>query len=348
LAFAFFIAYPDYEASVMPEESSSVRVTADPVLSAVELPLRRTFYPLGYPLVLETNSHDVLQAAEESWGAFERMFDTDPVHVCLGVAEGDSESPAPAPVIRAREHLMSIVADPENFMLCDFDRGFAFGWVTPGTAADRPLLRYQFLAAGGTTLAQQRAFAPLHGALVVRNQTGVLLCGDSRAGKSTLAYACARAGWSYVSDDGTFLVRDRDDRYAIGDPHGIRFRTDAPRLFPELSGHLPRVRPNGKLAIEVCTRDLGISTAPGCIVHHVVFLDREHHLEHLGPASVHHCPADRALEYWAQYTILGSGDIRAAQRRCHERLLRGGLWRMQYSCLDDAITRLGLLVDQGG
>ena len=61
---------------------------------------------------------------------------------------------------------MSIVADPENFMLCDFDRGFAFGWVTQNTAADHPLLRYHFLIAGGATLVEQRAFAPLHGALV--------------------------------------------------------------------------------------------------------------------------------------------------------------------------------------
>jgi hypothetical protein len=320
-------------------------LTADPVLSAAELPLRRTFYPLGYPLVIETNSREVLQAAEESWGAFERMFNADPVRVCLGVAEGDSKSPARAPVIRAREHLMSIVADPENFMLCDFDRGFAFGWVTPSTAADRPLVRYQFLAAGGTTLAQQRAFAPLHGALVTRNETGVLLCGDSCAGKSTLAYACARAGWSYVSDDGTFLVRDRDDRYAIGDRHYIRFRPDAPGLFPELSDHLPTVRPNGKLAIEVRTRDLGISTAPGCVVDHIVFLDRR--IEHRGPASVHHYPGDRALEYWAQYTILGSGDVRGAQRRCHERLLRAHVWKMQSWDLDDAVARLQRLVDHG-
>ena len=68
--------------------------------------------------------------------------------------------------IGAREHLMSIIAGPENFMTCDFDHGFAFGWVTQNTATDRPWLRHHFLAAGGATLVQQRAFTPLHGALV--------------------------------------------------------------------------------------------------------------------------------------------------------------------------------------
>jgi hypothetical protein len=327
----------------MTEDLSPIQVTPDPVFSAFELPLRQTFYPLGYPLVLETNSHDVIHAAEEGWGAFEQMFQQEPVRVCLGVADSDSESPAPESVIRSREHLMSIVADPENFMLCDFDRGFAFGWVTRSTAADHPLLRYQFLTGGGSTLAHQRAFAPLHGALVVRNGVGMMLCGDSLAGKSTLAYACARAGWTYVSDDAAFLVRDRDDCYAIGDSHSIRFRTDAPDLFRDLADHLPTVRPNGKIAIEVRTRDLRISTAPGCVVGHVVFLDRGQQ----GPLSVYRYADDRALESWAQYAILGSSGVRAAQRRCHQRLLRAHLWEMRYSDLDDAVSRLERLVDHG-
>jgi hypothetical protein len=331
----------------MPEDLSSIQVTADPVLSAFELPLRRTFYPLGYPLILESNSHDVISAAEEGWGAFQCMFNTQPVRVCLGVAESDSDSPLPASVIRARENLMSIVADPENFILCDFDQGFAFGWVTRSTAADHPLLRYRFLTSGGATLAQQRALAPLHGALVVRNGRGVIFCGDSFAGKSSLAYACARAGWTYVSDDGTFLVRNRDDRFAIGDPYSIRFRTDAPALFPELNDHLPTVRPNGKIAIEVLTCDLPIVTSQSCIVDHVVFLDREHHADYSGPAVVHRCSKDRAREDWTAHAVLGSEDMRADQRRSYERLLRAGLWQMQYSRLDDAVARLERLVDEG-
>ena len=93
----------------------------------LELPLRKTFFPLGYPLDLETNSPDVLLAAEESWGAQERMFNCDAVRICLGVSESDSETRAPLGAIRAREHLMSIVADAENFLLCDFERALRLG-----------------------------------------------------------------------------------------------------------------------------------------------------------------------------------------------------------------------------
>ena len=73
-------------------------------------------------------------------------------------------------------------------------------------------------------MAHQKAMAPVHAALVVKDGVGIMLCGDSMAGKSTLAYACARAGWSYVTDDGTFLVRGELDRYAIGDFTNLRLR----------------------------------------------------------------------------------------------------------------------------
>jgi len=327
----------------MPEVLNSPEITADPVFSAFELPLHRTLFPLGYPLALETNSSDVILAAEEAWGTQVQMLNCDPVRICLGVSEGDSEVLAPMAVIRAREHLMSIVSNAENFMHCDFDRGFAFGWVTQRTAADHALMRYNFLTPGGIALVQQRAFAPLHGALVMRHGTGVMLCGDSCAGKSTLAYACARAGWTYVSDDGAFLVRGREDRYAVGDPYCIRFRTDAPELFTELAGHPPTIRPNGKPAIELRTCDLDITTARGCVVDHVVFLEREHG----SPASMGRYPQDDARAYWSQYTVLGSAKLLTAQRRCHELLLRASLWKMRYAHLDDAVSRLGRLVDQG-
>jgi hypothetical protein len=106
------------------------KVIHDPVLSAFELPLRQTFYPYGFPLELETNSAEVIAAAAEGWGAFHQMFDQAPVRFCLGVTEGSGDALPPESVVRSREHMMSIVSDPENFVICDFNRGFAFGWVT--------------------------------------------------------------------------------------------------------------------------------------------------------------------------------------------------------------------------
>lgn len=327
----------------MPQVSYIEKAIHDPVLAGFELPLRRTFFLFGYPVVIETNSADVIAASEEGWGQFEKVIDGAPVRFCLGVREGSGEAMPAESVIRAREHVAAIVADAENFALLDFERAYGFGWVTQTTAADHPLLRYRFLLAGLGMLVEQRAFAPLHGALVVRNGIGVMLAGDSFAGKSTLAYACARAGWTYVSDDGAFLVRAREDRQAVGDPYTIRFRPDAPQLFPELANRWPTVRPNGKIAIEVLTRELGLKTAASCQVEHVVYLNREHP----GPAHVQRVAKEGIFEAWAQYSSYGTEEVRAAQRRSHRRMLDAQLWEMKYTELDDAVARLERLVDTG-
>src|SRR5258707_13465855 len=107
----------------MPQLSYMEKVIPDPVLSAFELPLRRTFYPYGFPLVLETNSAEVIAAASEGWGAFEQAFDEAPGRLCLGVLEGSGGALALESVVRSREPMLSTVADSENFVACDFNRG---------------------------------------------------------------------------------------------------------------------------------------------------------------------------------------------------------------------------------
>jgi hypothetical protein len=337
------MAYPDNEASRMSQLSYMEKVSLDPVLSAFELPLHRALYPFGFPLELETNSAEVIAAAVEGWGAFDRAFDVAPVRLCLGVRESAGDAIPIETVIRSREHLMSIVASPDDQILCDFNAGFAFGWVTQSTAADHPALRYHFLIAAAGTLVEQRAFAALHGALVMLNGKGVMLAGDSFAGKSTLAYACARAGWTYVSDDGVFLVRDREDRYAVGDPHSIRFRPDAPELFPELADRMTTIRPNGKIAIEVRTCELALQTAPGCRVDHIVYLNRDQ----TSQIQLRRRSQEQVREDLMQHNVFGTSEVREARRVCHERLLGAQLWQMQYSDLDDAVARLERLVGQG-
>ena len=305
------------------------------MLSGFDLDLRRTFYPLGFPFELETNSPDVIAAATEGWGGFAPAFNEAPVRLCLAVTGSETPLLTPRSVFASREHLMSMYGDAENFMMFDFRRGFAFGCITRGTAADYPLLRYRFLA-GALMLVEQRSLAPLHGALIVKNGVAVMLCGDSFAGKSTLAYACCRSGWAYVTDDGVSLVRARSDRFAIGDYTSLRLRDDARRFFPELSDHLPVVRPNGKVAVEILTSSLPITTLPGHSVDYVVFLDRRES----GPASIRRFAREKAVAHWKRHTCFGASEVRDAQRQCQERLLELGLWEMRYSFLDDAVECL--------
>jgi hypothetical protein len=319
------------------------QVLLDPVLSARPLPLRARFYPLGFPLDLETNSADVMQAASAGWGSFAPAFDEMPMHISLGVAPGESREIPPQSKFFSREHLMSITADTENFVVLDFKQRYAFGWVTPAVAANHPVLRYRFLSTAMLTMVGQLALAPLHCALVARNGCGVALFGDSFAGKSTLAYACARVGWTFLSDDGTHLVRKSSDRYAIGDPYAMHFREDAKFLFPELADRLVAARPNGKIGIEVLTHELPIKIAPGCSIEHIVFLNRNES----GAARLQRFSTDDAMTWCDHYVAYGTAEVRAAQLGCYQRLLGASIWELRYTDLDDAIARLEQLVDSG-
>lgn len=315
----------------------------DSHLANFELRRQARFYPLGFPLELETNSEEVIQAAAEGWGRFAERYDEAPVRLRLGVSELE-EMPLPSePRIDTPEHLITFFWDQSNFAVCDMPSGFSFGWVTRKVARDHAFLRYHFLHALAMGMLVHRSLAPVHGAFVARNGRGVLLCGDSFAGKTTLAYACARAGWTYLTDDGTYLIRARQDRYAATNPYQIHFRADAPALFPELRGRANAVRPNGKIGIEVFTSDLPVAVAGGGSIDHVVFLNRGHiDNAHLTPYS-----KDDAMAWCEQRISYGEARVRAEQRQTLRKLLGAGVWEMRYRDLAGAVDCLEELVEGG-
>ena len=105
------------------------------------------------------------------------------------------------------------------------------------------------------------------------------------------------------------------------------------------------MRPNGKFGIEVLTSQLpDISIARGCVIDHIVFLDRKQragaHLERYG--------TECALRWFEQFARYGSGAVLASQRAVYRRLLTAGIWKLSYQDLDPAIAELQRLVDGAG
>lgn len=313
----------------------------DPLLSECELPFEATFFPLGFPVEVAANSREVIESARRSWQFFEQAYPAPAIRLEFGVEDAVGSVLPSQPTFRSRGHLMSIIADAQNFANCDFDRGFAYGWVTQRVAAESGFFRYNFLEPAALTLLGQRYLAPVHAALVVKDGCGVMLCGDSFAGKSTLAYACTRAGWTFVTDDAVYLVREDPRCFGIGNPYSIRFRESARTLFEELRDRRPVTRPNGKVGFEICTQELAIRTTPGAQIHHIVFLDR-HGLQ---PAHLFPYPKARALHSWKQFVNHGEEQTRAEQIKSYERLLGARMWALTYSSLEAAVLRLNQLAE---
>jgi len=181
----------------------------------------------------------------------------------------------------------------------------------------------------------------VHAGCVALDGRGVMLCGDSGAGKSTLSYACARAGWEYVSDDGSYLL-DCERRIVAGNSHQIRLRPSAAELFPEIQGLAPTPRAAGKPSIEFSTIPMEhVKRKASVQVDYIVFLNRNSG----SPPMLMPYRKDVARLYMNQ-TIFGTEEAALSHARCIEQMLAADVYELRYTDLDWAIERLRRLVTE--
>ncbi len=308
----------------------------------VELPLHGTYYPLGFSLEIATNSEQVLSAAEESWGHFHKMWAEPPLQLRVAVSDIASSACTQPPTVRERWNLLVRVANAANFSLSNIELGLSSAWVTPSMVADRGYFRYEFLEGMCWDLLDPRHLTSVHAACVRKENQGVLLSGDSGAGKSSLSYACARKGWMLLSDDSTCLIRKSSPLVVVGNPFQIRFRDSAVALFPELRDRKIARRLYGKLSIEVPTAELSeIKTIYNSSVDHIVFLRRGQS----GPARLVPFPKEIALPWFEKVIWHTEEAVREYQRAALRKLLDREILELRYDDLDSAVAALDELVE---
>ena len=324
-------------------ESSDELETAkifDPYLCYVGMPLKGVFYPLGFPLELVTNSEKVLEAAEESWGEFSQQFEIAPIQLRIGVLEDGSIECPTGPVFRAHLNILVGIADVSNFCITDVVQGSSFAWLTAAATSHRNYLRYHYLEAVALAHIANRYSAPIHAACVELDGHGVLLCGESEAGKSSLSFACARAGWTYISDDASFLLNGRSDRRVVGNCHMVRLRPSARELFSEVEGKPLTPRVTGKPSIELRTATMpDIARAESSDVSSIVFLNRKDpDVQELVPF------ARESAQKFIDQRLFGLEELRKRQDASVARLLSAGIYELRYRDLEWAVDRLARLV----
>lgn len=313
----------------------------DPVCARVELKHRGTFHPLGFPLELSTNSEEVLSAAAESWNGFGALFKGWPMQVRVFVHDGGGTDCPPAPTCRLQRHLLANVADADTYSISDFAQAFSYVYVPKSVLSYRRYLRYFFLDAAAMCHIAYRYTTPIHAACVELDGRGVLLCGDSGAGKSTLAYACAQAGWTYVSDDASYLLTDRSDCVVTGNYLQFRFRPETAELFRELKGLPVTDRAGmGKPSVELKTAALPhVTCAATSRIAYIVFLTRR---------SAKHQELDvfpkEVARRFIQQNLYSLPEVRAAQEAKIGTLLRLKTLDLRYRELSYAVSRLTRLV----
>ncbi len=310
------------------------------LLADMDLPLRRTFYPLGFAVEILTNDADVLDAAAESFGHRRLCRGNTMLQLRVGISEGGGPACPPEPVRREYGHLYSLVADAENQALLDLKTCATFLWLNRSALRNRFYFRYNFLEKVVYLLLGASVVTDLHAACVGKHEKGILLFGDSGAGKSTLAYACAREGWTYTSDDTCYLINDLKAPRVIGHAHRIRFRPAAKELFPELKHRGITPRMEGKPSIEVPVSELpGLRTAAEASVYAIVYLNRAP----ATTATLVRLPAGTAT-LRSRQELFSAGEIRLKHEEILAVLFPVPTYELQYSDLPSALQQLDLLV----
>jgi hypothetical protein len=304
--------------------------------------LAQRFFPFGFPVDVQTNSTTVLELLDSMWRPFTARFNKEPILCEIVVAPSSDLACPPEPRYHIQLPLLTTICDGDNFSIADLETGGIRTHMTEA-ALHFPLFVSHFLLPTAYSCICTLHATPVHAACVSWKKSGVLLAGDSGAGKSTLAYACAKSGWTFTSDDASFVMNDAMDRRVIGNNHQVRLRPESASNFPEISQLKMTPRAAGKPSVEIPTSTLPrIETASTANVEYIVYLNRNH----TGPAILAPSSRELALESMIK-SLYGVPRTLAMQYAALDRLLTAPIYEMRYNTLSDGIALLRKLVEEG-
>jgi hypothetical protein len=209
---------------------------------------------MGVPVTFETNAAELLEAVEQAFGSWRGLHGPEgliaPVgaHIGLVLTDGPPREAAPRFRSHAPDAERLVVAADGSFGIADVARRESVGYV------ERSLLPHRLEVMDGLieplTLFQVGGLdrQPLHASAVVKDGVAILLEGPSGTGKSTLAYAAGRLGFTPLADDAVY-VQTRPRLRVWGRRFGLSLRAEARAHFPELKEQAPVTVAPGKTRV---------------------------------------------------------------------------------------------------
>lgn len=279
-------ARPEHRAEPLPEFPPD-----DPTLAHTPVTHASWHRAIGLTLRFETNDARIQQASRDSFGPrIDIDSGTEPDALIRIFVHHVDEEPGfhpRQPLVRAYDGAFWIAASRSSVVSGNVHTGSAMGFVSETIASNPDYLRTSIVQPTFLQIAQAQTLVAVHSACLALNGRAVMLRGESGTGKSTLAYAAIRRGYSLIAEDVIF-VRSRsgqtqgrispDDIELHGLPWTIHLLPDAGSLFPELA-HVPVIeRPDGRVKLRIALDD----HAPGQTLAHaslgpLVFVSRSQH-----------------------------------------------------------------------
>jgi hypothetical protein len=177
---------------------------------------------------------------------------------------------------RGLHHVVAASFGPSNHFLFDLSRRRVSGAVCEQVAGDPRFWNHWFMPIAVGVMGSNIGLLPAHCACLTLDGQGLLIAGESGAGKSTLTMALAKSGFTYISDDWTYLAGHGSTLSAHGLGVPLKLLPDAVEHFPSLSEHGLGTALNGELAYEIDADKLGITSASNCPPRWFLFLERCH------------------------------------------------------------------------
>ncbi len=305
----------------------------DPLHRDLQADYCEDFEALGIVLRFKTNSPSILEACRTVFRT-PALSTMAPPRFTICLLEDSSfheKPPWPNPVFRGYGNLLYFCVGRENAAAADLDNGFSIGFLSPAMVRDTSDLCRNFVECLPVTMATPGRGAThsyVHASAVAKGNRGLILSGPPGAGKSTLAYACARRGFRVVADDVVYLREGEVPLTAWGNARRLRLLPETIMLFPELRrrpGLTDQVRRMEIVEI-VMEESFPGCLQPSCEPVGLYFLDRS-----AGDFSCHEIDPEKAVQLLSQDLISDMPDVMEKHQRMWMKLARKGSYMLQYA-----------------
>lgn len=128
-----------------------------------------------------------------------------------------------------------LVIDRKSVVSVDPTGLEAVGYISPEHRQSAWILAHRIFYLSVIELLRCHRAYYIHAGCVCYGGNAILVCGPSGGGKSTLTYALARAGFSYLSDDGVFVHRNSQGLEVFSFPEKLKLSNASLSFFGELS-----------------------------------------------------------------------------------------------------------------
>ena len=224
----------------------------DPVLHGVAPDRILELEGLGMPVTIETNDPRVERIARQAFGprVSENLSEyAVTLRLLVHDVPEEPEWTPLQPVLRAQGDYFYVAASRASVVSGDTRSGFAFGFISDRQASHDEHLRSTMVQSPVLWMATNQTLSAIHCAVVTHSGTTIMLRGTPNAGKTTLAYAALRQGFSLLCEDVAFAFAAEEGIELRGLPWLLYLKPDATRFFPELGDLEPLERYNGELKI---------------------------------------------------------------------------------------------------